>query len=245
MLLNREITDRGINVYQDISYIQLTDRISSGRLSTRTESFHKCLHLHFVQRCLLSLLLLGTNLGKYQAKAQLKQSNLCKVKIVQINKGAGSTAPFFTLAAFHLQLPPTPNSRKISFHSICQYILQTTVNLLYPFTKSLAFLAIAAKIQADNKNTRSLSGTHHSPGPLCPAMGPERHWGYRARKLDTPSQLSPKSFLVSQIKSIQFQPFRFPSLVTPSLVLLENDAQKHRAISILISTSQLHSPGTC
>lgn len=176
MVLNCQITDRRMNVCLSISDLCCTDRISFGRLPTRTGSFHKGLHLHFVQCCLLSLLLLETGLGKRQAKAQLKQSNLCKVKIVQINKGVGSTVSFFILAIFHIQLPPTPNSRKIGFHSIFWYILQTTVNLLYPFAESLAFLAIAVKIQADNKNTPSLTDTRavpltHTPQALTPGAG--------------------------------------------------------------------------
>lgn len=176
MVLDCEITDRRINVYQGISDICCTDRISSGRIPTRTGSFHKGLHLHFVECCVLSLLLLGTGLGKCQAKAQLKQSNLCKVKIVQINKGAGSTVSFFILAIFHIQLPPTPNSWKIGFHSFFWCILQTTVNLLYPFANSLAFLEIAVKIQADNKNTPLLTDTHaippaHTPQALMSSAG--------------------------------------------------------------------------
>lgn len=153
-----------MDVYQGISDVCSVDRVSFGRLPTRTGSFHKGLHLHFVRCCLLSLLLQETCLGKCQAKAQLKQSNLCKIKVVQINKGAGSTVSFFILAIFHIQFLPTPNSRKIAFHSIFWYILQTTVNLLYPFAKSLAFLAIAGKIQADNETSPLLRHTRCSPG---------------------------------------------------------------------------------
>ena len=43
-----------------------------------------------------------------------------------------------------------------------------TVNLFYPFAKSLVFLAIAVKIQADNKNTPLLTDTRAIPPAHIP-----------------------------------------------------------------------------
>jgi len=100
------------------------------------------------------------------------------------------------LAIFHIQLPPTPNSRKIGFHSIFWYILQTAVNLLYPFAKSLAFLAIAVKIQADKKNTplfadMSAIPPAHTPQPSNTSVGQQD--GVRSRQNRTATHSSARS----------------------------------------------------